>query len=436
MSSPAATPEGQHSNASLSSSEPSSTPTTSVSSTSATLSNADIIVAGALAVDFSCDYAPFANTISQTDPLPHTSNPAVINQTLGGVAHNIAKAVHLLGSSVHLHSAIGDDLSGNAALAQLRGEGMSVSGIKILPKPSRTAQYVAVNNINKDLALAMADMSILETIPQDTTNDLAVSLFEKSSSRPKVFVADANWSASALTTWLQAARHPTTTTIFEPVSTAKAIRIFPPVEPSSHNDTLHTFPNPLADIITPNTYELAAIHDFAHQASYFDSPDWFTVIDALGIPPSGLRVPLAYTTTSEIVDQGIPQQAIKLLPFFPTILTKLGSQGVLLTKVLATDAPELHNNADRPYVLARNMNAENQSGVGGLYVRLFPPEKILEAHEVVSVNGIGDTFCGALAVGIAQGNKVQDVIGLAQRAAGLSLKSRESVSPELRGLNM
>jgi pseudouridine-5'-phosphate glycosidase/pseudouridine kinase len=31
---------------------------------------------------------------------------------------------------------------------------------------------------------------------------------------------------------------------------------------------------------------------------------------------------------------------------------------------------------------------------------------------------------------------VQDVVGFAQRAAGESLKSREAVSPELRGLKM
>lgn len=435
MSSPTGTSEDRYSNASLSTSEPPSAPVASVSITSEDPSIADIIVAGALAVDFSCDYAPFATSTSPIDPLPHTSNPAVINQTLGGVAHNIAKAAHLLGSTVHLHSAIGDDLSGRAALSQLQEEGMSTLGIETLSKPSRTAQYVAVNNANKDLSLAMADMSILETISQDTTQNHAATLFNNSSIRPKVFVADANWSASALAIWLQAACHPSTTTIFEPVSTAKAIRVFPPVT-SSNSDTLHTFPTPIADIITPNTYELTAIHNFAHESSYFDSPAWFAVIDALGIPQSGLRVPLAYTTTSEIVDQGIPQQAIKLLPFFPTILTKLGPQGVLLTKILATNAPELHNDVDRPYVLARNMNADSETGVGGLYVRLFPPERVLDASEVVSVNGIGDTFCGALAVGLAQGKQVQDVIGFAQKAAGLSLKSRESVSPELRGLKM
>lgn len=389
-----------------------------------------MVVAGALAVDFSCDYAPFKASAGQTDPLPHTSNPAVITQTLGGVAHNIAKASHLLGSFVHLHSAVGDDLSGRAAINQLQQEGMSVSGIETLPAPSRTAQYVAINNTNKDLALAMADMSILEMIPNETIQQLATSIFNNASARPKAFVADANWSSSALHTWLQAARHSDTTTIFEPVSTAKALRIFPSTTHPS------VYPKPLADVITPNTYELTALHDFASQASLFESPEWFSVIDALGIPNGGLRVPLAVTVGGDIVDQGIPQQAIKLLPFFPTILTKLGPQGVLMTKLLASDAKELREDHERQYVLARNMSSDGAATVGGLYVRLFPVEKVLEPHEVVSVNGIGDTFCGALAYGLSRGETVQDVVGFAQRAAGESLKSREAVSPELRGLKM
>ena len=391
----------------------------------------EVIVAGALAVDFSCDYAPFSETADQIEPLAHTSNPAVINQSLGGVAHNIAKAVHLLGASVNLYSAVGDDFSGRAAVSQLQGENMSIAGIEVLPLPARTAQYVAINNANKDLALAMADMSILETIPQATVSELATALFSGSSRRASVFVADANWSSANLHAWLQAARHSSATTIFKPVSTAKATRIFPPPSSSSTN-TLNLFPNPLADIITPNTYELTALHDFAHQASHFEHADWFPVIDAIGIPSSGLRVPLAITTTSEIVDQGIPQQAIKLLPFFPTILTKLGPQGVLMVKLLAANAPELHDDSERQYVLARNMSGHKD--IGGLYVRLFPPERVLPAEEVVSVNGIGDTFCGALAVGLVGGARVQHVIDFAQRAASLSLRSRESVSPELKTL--
>ncbi|KAF2845167.1 hypothetical protein T440DRAFT_435153 [Plenodomus tracheiphilus IPT5] len=436
QSSPASTVDERLNNASLSTPDASAAPYTSATSFLDASSKPGIVVAGALAVDFSCDYAPFINSTSQTDPLPHTSNPAVISQTLGGVAHNIAKAVHFLGSNVRLHSAVGDDLSGRAALSQLQDEGMSVAGIETLSKPARTAQYVAVNNTNKHLTLAMADMSILENISDKIITALATRVSTNSTSWPSVFIADANWSSTALHTWLQAYRHPTTTTIFEPVSTAKALRIFPSNSSISKDGRVNIYPNSLADIITPNLYELTALHSYALSTSLFDTPEWFAVIDALGIPSTGLRVPLTHTTNAEIVDQGIPQQAIKLLPFFPTILTKLGEKGVLMTKLLATGAEELSSEEERQFVLARNLTGNEEAGVGGLYVRLFPPARILKPEEVVSVNGIGDTFCGAVAVGVSRGRRVQDVVDFAQRAAGLSLRSQDSVSGELRGLKM
>lgn len=395
--------------------------TTSTSPSSTASSEPKIVVAGALAVDFSCDYAPLDNSLDQLEPVLHTSNPAVVNQTLGGVAHNIAKAAHLLGASVQLKSAVGDDLTGHAALNQLSDEGMSTVGIQTLPSPARTAQYVAINNVNKDLTIAMADMKILENIPK---SNFATMLALPST--PQILVADANWDAASLHQWL-ALRHSSSgtdapTTIFEPVSTAKALRIFPA-------DPKKTITYPLVDVITPNELELQALHNHAYSLGLFEAPSWFNTIDALGIPSSGLRVPLVHTTSRAIVDAGLPQQAIKLLPFFPTILTKLGPQGVLLVQVLRTDDPLLSSADEAQYVLARCNNGSTE--IGGLYVRLYPTE-VLNKEEVVSVNGCGDTFVGALAVGMAKGRRVQECIGVAQRAAGLTLRSKESVSPELR----
>lgn len=342
------------------------------------------------------------------------------------MAHNVAKAAHLIGATVHLHSLVGEDLTGRAALSQLAAEGMTTAGIEVLPHPSRTAQYVAINNVNKDLALAMADMKIFETIPSPT----AMRMIQKVSTEPpRLLVLDANWDADTLHEYLRIGRSSAcSTTIFEPVSTAKALRIFPS---SLNPNTSHSPHLLLADVITPNELELTALHNHAYSQGFFDLPAWFTAIDALGIPSSGLRVPLATTTTPAIVNAGIPQQAIKLLPFFPVILTKLGPQGVLLTKLLAADDPVLTSADEAQYVLSRCKNGDQN--VGGLYVRLFPTERVSK-KDIVSVNGVGDTFLGALAAGIAQGQRVQDVVPFAQKAALLSLRSKESVSQELKSL--
>jgi pseudouridine-5'-phosphate glycosidase/pseudouridine kinase len=291
-------------------------------------------------------------------------------------------------------------------------------------------------------------MSILESSTPTSIQETWLNTLPQATTPPRCLIVDANWTSSSLHTWLRHGKSHGYTPIFEPVSTAKSTRLFvPPTRtptpsfPTSTNQSPpHTeeanpiFPTHLTDLSTPNTHELTALHNHAYTLDLFTSKPWFRIIDALGIPSSGLRVPLSYTTTPELVDAGLPQQAIKLLPFIPTILTKLGPGGVLLTKLLPLDAPELGDPDEARYVLARNGNGDMEAGVGGLYVRLFPVEEVVRPEEVVSVNGCGDTFLGALAVGLQRGAKVQDCIGLAQRAAGLSLRSKESVSPELEML--
>lgn len=71
---------------------------------------ADIIVAGSVAIDLSCDYS----TPKGGDVVPrsHTSNPASITQSIGGVGHNVALAAHLASrqARVKFCSMVGDDM--------------------------------------------------------------------------------------------------------------------------------------------------------------------------------------------------------------------------------------------------------------------------------------------------------------------------------------
>ena len=63
----------------------------------------------------------------------------------------------------------------------------------------------------------------------------------------------------------------------------------------------------------------------------------------------------------------------------------------------------------------------------------------VKQDEIVSVNGVGDTFAGALVAGMAKtgsGARVEDFVDVAQRAAVLTLKSKESVSPGLGTLRL
>jgi len=166
----------------------------------------------------------------------------------------------------------------------------------------------------------------------------------------------------------------------------------------------------------------------AAKNEYLEYPGWFDVIDSFGM--RGARERFVRLTNMELTDQGIPVQTVQLLPYIPTIITKMGANGALLTMMLGRDDPKLKDPQEAKHILVR---AENDHPyVGGIYMRLFPAVERVE--DVVSVNGVGDTFLGVTVAGLAQGGRVEELVDVAQRAAVLSLRSREAVSIELVGL--
>jgi pseudouridine-5'-phosphate glycosidase/pseudouridine kinase len=399
---------------------------------------ADVLVAGSLAIDLSCDYAPLGDGSKEISPFPHTSNPAIIGQSLGGVGHNVALAASYAGSSVLFCSAVADDLSGQAALSALEKENLSAEGVQTLP-PSlgvRTAQYVAVNDAKKDLVVAMADMGIME-LPEHDLNFNGFWDPILARTKPNWVVVDANWSAGVLAKWITSARKNGARVAFEPVSTAKATRIFSKEGSGTVIGPSDTIPNHKLNLAAPNNLELASLYHTARNNGLFDSPEWWSIIDGLGMSSSGSRDRLISITSQAIVDEGLPQQSIQLLPFIPCILTKLGPQGVLLTQLLMPNDPRLTSPDSSPYVVSR---AADNNLIGGVYVRLFPPETVLTSEDIVSVNGAGDTLLGVVVAGLAmesqskQAKRLEDIIPVAQKASLRTLQSPDSVSVEIRGL--
>ncbi|KAI1333423.1 Indigoidine synthase A like protein-domain-containing protein [Xylariaceae sp. FL0255] len=382
---------------------------------------ADILVAGSVAVDLSCDYNGLG---SHKNPSPQlkTSNPALISQSIGGVGHNVALAAHRANrnTKVKLCSMVGNDVAGTTVLASLESCGMDTTCIQRLDHGSRTAQYVAVNDSNKDLVLAMADMDIFTSRPFSTVWTSAIK-----SSLPKWLVVDGNWKDRDIRSWMKAGKEYNSLVAFEPVSIEKSQRLFcvgKGLEP------LGVFPHSTVDLATPNQYELAAMHEAAQSNEYFDDAGWWSVIDAFGM--RGARDRFVKLTSAAMTDAGIPQQAIRLLPYIPTIITKMGSDGALLTTILEKDDPRLYSTAHEPFILSRCIN--DHAHVGGVYMRLYP--SVEQVSEIASVNGVGDTFLGTLVAGMAQGGRVESLINVAQKAAVLTLRSTESVSEELGSL--
>lgn len=120
---------------------------------------------------------------------------------------------------------------------------------------------------------------------------------------------------------------------------------------------------------------------------------------------------------------GIMQQAIHLSPYFPNQLIKLGAKGVLSVRLVHVDDE------------APPTGCLLSPGTGpfrGLSVKHFPAET---PAEVVSVNGVGDTFLGVVLGNLSQAkswSRYEHNIVAAQKAACLTLASSESVNPEIR----
>ncbi|TRX97734.1 hypothetical protein FHL15_001489 [Xylaria flabelliformis] len=381
--------------------------------------------ARSVAVDLSCDYT---GVNSLEDPIPqlHTSNPSHISQSIGGVGRNVALAAHRVNKNtkVRLCSMVGRDLAGSTVLASLESCGMDTSCIQQLNHDdhpgSRTAQYVSVNDANKHLVLAMADMDIFTNHSFSSSWASAIG-----SSKPKWLVVDANWKDHDIRAWVKAGKQNNAKIAFEPVSKAKSARLFCA---ERRLESLGVFPHATIDLTTPNQYELAAMHAAAQSNEYFDDPRWWSIIDAFGM--RGARDRFVKLTSVAMTDAGIPQQAIQLLPFIPTIITKLGSEGALLTTILKKDDPRLYDATHESFILSRCIN--DHADVGGVYMRMFP--SVEQVTDVVSVNGIGDTFMGTLVAGLAQGGKIENLINVAQKAAVMTLRSPQSVSEKLGSL--
>ncbi|KAM3426561.1 hypothetical protein NHJ13734_009386 [Beauveria thailandica] len=381
----------------------------------------NILVAGSVAVDLSCDYS--SSTTGITTPQSHVSNPSRISQSIGGVGRNVAVAAHLAsgGSGVQFCSMVGDDVAGHTVLTSLEASGLDTSSIMKLDHrqhpEGRTAQYVAVNDGNKDLVLAMADMNIFS---KNSFSDHWRSTV--ATSKPKWLIVDGNWAPPQIRNWIRAGEENEAKVAFEPVSAEKSQGLF---YPERGLPRLNLYPESSISLASPNTYELAAMHTAAKENGYFEPMDWFEVIDAFGM--RGARDRFVHLTSVELTDAGVPIQTIQLLPYIPTILTKLGSRGVLLTAILGKDDPRLRDRDEEAFILTRS--PPTHPVVGGVYMRLFPPVETVK--DIVSVNGVGDTFLGVLVSGLARGGRVDKLVDVAQRGAVLTLKSAESVSPLL-----
>lgn len=157
---------------------------------------------------------------STTQPLILSdSNPGRIRCAPGGVARNVAENLARLGNTTRLLTAVGDDLYGSSLLHATHKAGVDVRGSWVLAGEA-TSTYLSLHGPDGDMAIAVNDMGILETITPARLVPCALWVQQATA-----LVVDCNVSAQALE-WLFA-NHGATPIFVDAVSAFKCQRIRP-----------------------------------------------------------------------------------------------------------------------------------------------------------------------------------------------------------------
>jgi pseudouridylate synthase / pseudouridine kinase len=226
----------------------------------------------------------------------------------------------------------------------------------------------------------------------------------------------------------------------------KSTAILPAI--SALLDTINQNHAPIA-FASPNLLELAQLEQ-ASRAEPFEltsHSSWWSAIDRLSLGSDFRRdldrlanISASGNDSSKgnlgfIVDQGVAQTIVKLLPFFQHLVVKCGAQGCLVgMRISERDTQtspwaQRRSNPSQRCVVARGNSGEL------LVLQHFPA---LHIDKVVNVTGAGDSFVGALLANLVRNPRtfqdpktLSDAISAAQRAAILSLQSEFAVSPLL-----
>ena len=151
----------------------------------------------------------------------HTSNPAHIRFSFGGVARNVAENLSRLGHPVRLITAVGDDQFGAQLLNQITGAGVDTDEVICSTRYS-TGSYVGVINRAGELQLAFDDMHVIREISSQYLRD-RYSLFKDAS----LLFVDANLPKKTLRTAISLAKRAKIPIVADPTTTLLTHRFVP-----------------------------------------------------------------------------------------------------------------------------------------------------------------------------------------------------------------
>ena len=224
----------------------------------------------------------------------------------------------------------------------------------------------------------------------------------------------------------------------EPTSVIKSTSILPAIASCLDLGT------PPITYATPNILELSHLYQVARSepSDLMSHSTWWSSIDSFSLS-TAYRMDLEQLakrmvcdkdsskgTLAFLLDQGVAQMAVHLLPFFQHLIIKCGERGVLVAMHIARPSAWSH---ERSNILGRYIVAQASSG--SVVLQHFPAHLV---HDIINVTGAGDSFVGALLAVVTQDpgtfadyHLLAKAIAASQQAAKLTLQSHLAVSPTI-----
>jgi pseudouridine kinase len=175
--------------------------------------------------------------------IPHTSNPGIIELSVGGVARNIAENLGKLKVNTTLLTAIGEDEYGYLIRKRTEDSGVNMGDV-ICSKTHRSSIFMAVLNKKSDLETAISDMVILDLITPEYIKEKE-ALFQEAA----IVVIDVSLPKKTIAAIIEMCQKYELPLCVEPVSVSKSENV---------KDVLDKI-----DIITPNKDEAEMLVDIS-----------------------------------------------------------------------------------------------------------------------------------------------------------------------------
>lgn len=330
----------------------------------------------------------------------------------------------LLVAAVGADAEHGVDAFGAILQREMQASGMRTDAL-LVKKDSRTAVCNLILGEQGGLIAGVADMDVAERM---STEDILSSV---DSNKPSLVVMDANLKSEVLTVLLRHCQDNRIQTLHDPTSLTKMERILSALK----IDTLSLRPSPrLLTHYSPNLLELSSIYRIIQDKDLTASFEYFACLDQLDIGERWrqalARLSMKRSAAQDlswIVDQGLPQMMVSLLPWMDNVWLKCGDRGVLHLG-LFTEQPPMDGSFP-PTRITHKLQTLPSTWLSLAYY----PALAIPPSDLKSTTGAGDSFVGGLAVGIvgssrSDGQPSEEAVRVAMDCARKSLLSGKAVS--------